>query len=96
MNLPMSTPNRPNFTPPEQLAFSDLEACHYLRLDVGREDEPAAQLRALERLIINRRVLPSMLYRARRTFHLDDLRQFLQKNRRQLVNNKWEIVKDAS
>lgn len=92
----MSAPDQPQFAPPEQLAFSDLEACRFLRLDAGREDDPAAQLRALERLILNRRVLPSMLYRARRTFHLDDLRQFLQKNRRQLVNNKWEIVKDAS
>lgn len=90
----MSPPDHPHFAPPEQIAFSDLEACHYLRLNVGREDDPEAQLRALERLIINRRLLPSMLYRSRRTFHLHDMLQFLQKNRRQLVNGKWEIVQD--
>ena len=94
LNLPMPAPDQPNFAPPQQIAFNDLEACHFLRLDCGREDDPAAQLRALERLIINRRVLPSMLYRARRTFHLDDLRQSLQMNRRQHVNGKWEIVQD--
>lgn len=78
----MPPTNRPIFALPRQVVFTDAEACKYLRLDEGREDDLVVQVRALDRLVDRRGTLKCIMYRQRRQYHIDDLNEFLQNCRR--------------
>ena len=58
-----------------------LEACQYLRLDVGREDNSDAQLKALARLV-ERKLLRPTMYRHERMYRVKELDRFLEQVQR--------------
>ena len=68
------------FRPIEPVVFTPEEACKYLRLDVGR-DMPAA-LRALTRLVDERKGIRPCMYQKGRMYRRDELDRFLEKIQR--------------
>ena len=63
------------FTPIEPVVFTAEEAAVYLRLDVGR-DMPAA-LRALARLVDEKKLIHPVMYRRERLYRRAELDRFL-------------------
>ena len=51
-------------------ALTPTEACYYLRLDVGRENE-TAMLKALDRLVESKRLRPALIGRLKRYDRLE-------------------------
>ena len=68
------------FRPVEPVVFTAEEACQYLRLDVGREKDQA--LRALNRLVDEKKLIRPCMYRNRRLYLRDELDRFLEKHQR--------------
>jgi len=58
--------------------LTPLEACRYLRLDAGREDDHEAQIRALNRLVDQKKQIRPLMYRTSRLYHRDELDRFLE------------------
>ncbi len=66
------------FAPVEKVIFAPLEACAYLGLDIGREDDEQAQLEALDRLVDERKTLYPCMYRRGRLYRKAELDRFLE------------------
>lgn len=78
----MPHPDQPNFAPLRKTVLTETEAALYLRLNDRREDDPAAWIRAINRLVDDRHVLKCLMYRPHRLYHIDDLDDFLQRVRK--------------
>ena len=68
------------FRPIEPVVFTPEEACKYLRLEVGRE-MPSA-LRALARLVDEKKQIRPIMYLRGRMYRRDELDRFLEKIQR--------------
>ncbi len=66
------------FLPVEFAVLTAEEACRYLRLDVGREDNEDAQIKALNRLVDQKKAIRPCLYQKRRMYLKSELDRFLQ------------------
>lgn len=70
------------FAPLPRKVLSDIEACRYLRLDVGREDNTASQIRALNTLVDRRKAIMPTMYRHKRLYEVAELDRFIESQRR--------------
>ena len=70
--------SRLTFAPLQKMTFTRLEACEYLGLHIGREDNTDKQVEAIDRLVDERRTLFPCMYRRERMFLRTELDRFLE------------------
>ena len=66
------------FAPVEKVLFTELEACRYLTIDVGLEDQPQKQIEAINRLVDDRQTLRPCMFRKERRYRKAELDRFLE------------------